>query len=83
MARIFPVEELQNEALAIATKIANLSQPVIKAAKQAVLSSFEVPLSEGAMRERILFHSMFDLHDQKRARRRFWKNDQRNLRIDS
>ena len=65
VARIFPVEKLQEEALATATKIANLSQPVIKAAKQAVLSAFEVPLNEGAMRERILFHSMFDLYDQK------------------
>lgn len=65
IARIVSVEKLQDEALALATKIASLSQPVIKAAKQAVLSAFEVPLAEGAMRERILFHSMFDLHDQK------------------
>ena len=65
IARIVPTEKLQEEALALATKIASLSQPVIKAAKQAVLSALEVPLAEGAMRERILFHSMFDLHDQK------------------
>ena len=65
IARIVSVEKLQDEALALATKIASLSQPVIKAAKKAVLSAFEVPLAEGAMRERILFHSMFDLHDQK------------------
>ena len=65
VARIVPTEKLAEEALAIATKIAGLSQPVIKAAKQAVLSAFEVPLNEGAARERILFHSMFDLYDQK------------------
>lgn len=65
VARIVPVEKLQEEALSLATKIASLSQPVVRAAKQAVLSSFEVSLDEGCMRERILFHSMFDLHDQK------------------
>ena len=65
VARVVPVEKLQEEALSLATKIAGLSQPVVKAAKQAVLSSFEVSLVEGSMRERILFHSMFDLCDQK------------------
>ena len=65
VARVVPVEKLQEEALSLATKIAGLSQPVVKAAKQAVLSSFEVSLDEGSMRERILFHSMFDLRDQK------------------
>jgi enoyl-CoA hydratase len=65
VVRVVPVEKLQDEALAIATKIASLSQPVIKAAKQAVLSSYEMPMAEGVVRERTLFHSMFNLHDQK------------------
>jgi enoyl-CoA hydratase len=65
VARVLSVEKLQDEALALATKIASLSQPVIKAAKQAVLSSYEMPMAEGAARERTLFHSMFNLHDQK------------------
>jgi enoyl-CoA hydratase len=65
VVRVVPVERLQDEALAIATKIANLSQPIIKAAKQAVLSSYEMPMAEGVARERTLFHSMFNLHDQK------------------
>ena len=65
VARVLSVEKLQDEALALATKIASLSQPVIKAAKQAILSSYEVPMAEGAARERTLFHSMFNLHDQK------------------
>jgi enoyl-CoA hydratase len=65
VARVVSVEKLQDETLAIATKIASLSRPVVKAAKRAVLSAFEVPLAEGAARERMLFHSMFNLHDQK------------------
>jgi enoyl-CoA hydratase len=64
-SRIVPSEKLQEEALALATKIASLSQPVIKAAKQAVRTAFEMPLSEGVNRERKLFHSMFALEDQK------------------
>lgn len=65
VARVVSVERLQDEALAIATKIASLSQPVIKAAKQALLSSYEMPMAQGVARERTLFHSMFNLRDQK------------------
>lgn len=65
VARIVPSEKLQEEALALATKIASLSHPVIKAAKQAVRTAFELPLSEGTYQERRLFHSMFALEDQK------------------
>jgi enoyl-CoA hydratase len=65
VARVVSVEKLQDEALALATKIASLSQPVISAAKQAILSAFELPIAEGSARERKLFHSMFNLHDQK------------------
>ncbi len=65
IARIVPTEKLQEEALTLATKIASLSQPVIKAAKQAVRIAFETPLSEGSYQERRLFHSMFALEDQK------------------
>jgi enoyl-CoA hydratase len=65
VARIVPSEKLQEEALALATKIASLSQPVIKAAKQAVRTAFEMSLSQGVNQERKLFHSMFALKDQK------------------
>jgi enoyl-CoA hydratase len=65
VARVVPAERLQDEALALATKIASLSQPVIKAAKQAVRTAFEMPLNEGVNQERKLFHSMFALEDQK------------------
>lgn len=65
VARIVPSAILQEEAFALATKIASLSQPVIKAAKQAVRTAFEMPLSQGVYQERQLFHSMFALEDQK------------------
>ena len=65
VSRIFPAAQLMAEALAIAAKIAGLSQPVVRAAKQAVLAAFELPMDEGLKLERGLIHSMFDLHDQK------------------
>ena len=65
VARIVPTDKLQEEALALATKIASLSQPVIKAAKQVVRSAFDLPLAEGAKLERKMFHAMFALEDQK------------------
>ena len=65
VSRIVPVDQLMAEALAVATKIAGLSRPVVKAAKQAVLAASELPISEGLKLERKLIHSMFDLHDQK------------------
>jgi enoyl-CoA hydratase len=65
VARVVPVERLMEEALASAAKIASLSQPVVKAAKQAVKAADELPLSAGLKLERELIHSMFDLADQK------------------
>ncbi len=65
VSRVVPLTELQNEAMAIAQKIAKLSQPVIKAAKAAVNQAFEADLNEGLGFERKSFHRMFDLADQK------------------
>ncbi len=65
VSRVVPAEKLLDEALAVATKIAGQSHPVIKAAKQAVNAAAELPLGAGLKLERELIHSMFDLHDQK------------------
>ncbi len=65
VARVVPVEKLMDEALALAEKIAALSQPVIAAAKQAVNSAFEETLSAGLVQERQAIYRLFDLADQK------------------
>jgi enoyl-CoA hydratase len=65
VSRVVPAEKLMDEALAVAAKIASLSQPVAKAAKQAVNAAAELPMSAGLKLERELIHAMFDLHDQK------------------
>jgi enoyl-CoA hydratase len=65
VSRVVPADKLMDEALAIAAKIASLSQPVAKAAKQAVNAAAELPMSAGLKLERDLIHTMFDLDDQK------------------
>ena len=65
VSRIVPVKKLQEEALAAAAKIAEKSMISVCAIKEAVNRSFEVPLAEGLLFERRLFHSMFATEDQK------------------
>lgn len=62
---VVPSEKLMDEVMAVAMKVASLSRPVAKAAKQAMRAAEELPLSSGLKLERELIHSMFDLHDQK------------------
>jgi enoyl-CoA hydratase len=64
-ARVVPAEKLLEEAIALAEKIASLSQPVIASAKRAVRAAFEMPLSEGLSFERKSIHALFALEDQK------------------
>lgn len=65
VARVVAADTLMDETMAVANKIAALSQPVISAAKEAVLAAFQQPMSEGLRHERALFHALFGLEDQK------------------
>lgn len=65
VSRIFPSEDLVEETVKVAKSIANLSRPSILLAKEAVDRSQEVPLSEGVLFERRVFHSLFGTEDQK------------------
>ena len=65
VACVVPVEKLMEEALAVAEKIAGLSQPVIASAKRAVNAAFNMPLGEGLAFERKSIHALFALEDQK------------------
>jgi enoyl-CoA hydratase len=53
------------EALAVAERIASLSQPIAMMVKEAVNRAFETTLAEGVRFERRLFHSTFATEDQK------------------
>lgn len=61
MARVYPVEKLVEEAVAMAAKIGSMSLPVSLMAKEAVNAAFEGTLAEGVRLERRMFHSSFAL----------------------
>jgi len=65
VSRVVPADKLLDEALGAATTIASFSMPVVMMAKEAVNRAYEVPLAEGMLFERRLFHSLFATHDQK------------------
>ena len=64
VSRIFPADKLLEEVLAIAAKIAAMSQPVAAMAKNAVNRAFETSLAEGLKVETDLFHNTFALEDR-------------------
>ncbi|CUK03412.1 putative enoyl-CoA hydratase echA8 [Ruegeria denitrificans] len=65
VSRVVPAKKLMEEAMGAAQKIAEKSQLSAMAAKEAVNRSYELPLGEGMLFERRVFHSMFATEDQK------------------
>ncbi|MEO1109421.1 MAG: enoyl-CoA hydratase [Pseudomonadota bacterium] len=65
VSRVVPAKKLMEEAMGAAQKIAEKSLLTAAAAKEAVNRSYELPLSEGLLFERRVFHSMFATEDQK------------------
>jgi enoyl-CoA hydratase len=65
VSRVVPVAQLLDEAIKVATRISELSRPVVMMAKEAVNRAYETTLAEGVHFERRLFHSTFALADQK------------------
>lgn len=80
VSRVVPAKKLIEEALGAAQKIAEKSMPSTLAAKEAVNRSFEVPLSEGMLFERRLFHSMFATEDQSEGMAAFLEKRQPQFR---
>ncbi|MDA0362352.1 MAG: enoyl-CoA hydratase [Proteobacteria bacterium] len=64
VSRVVPCANLISNTLAIAAKIAEKSLMSTRAIKESVNRSFEVPLSEGLLFERRMFHSLFATEDQ-------------------
>ena len=65
VSRVIPKDQLLDEAIKVATKIAKLSRPTVMMAKESVNRAYETTLTEGVRFERRLFHSTFALEDQK------------------
>ncbi len=65
VSRIVPADKLMTEAIAVATRISELSGPIAMMVKESVNRTFETTLAEGVRFERRLFHSPFATADQK------------------
>ncbi len=65
VSRVVPLDQLMEEALTVANRIAKLSRPVVMLAKESVNRAYETTLLEGVRFERRLFHSTFATEDQK------------------
>jgi len=65
VSRVVPAARLLDEALEVATRIAELSLPAVMMAKDSVNRAYETTLAEGVHFERRLFHSTFATEDQK------------------
>lgn len=65
VSRVVADEKLLEEALAAAATIASYSLPAVMMVKECINRAYEVPLAEGLLFERRLFHSLFATDDQK------------------
>lgn len=59
VSKVFPVEELVNEAVKLGEKIGTQSPLTIQLAKRAVNAAYETTLHEGLKVERSIFHATF------------------------
>ncbi|RYH09213.1 enoyl-CoA hydratase [Tropicimonas sp. IMCC6043] len=71
VSRVVPAKKLVEEALAAAAKISRKSALTVMAVKEAVNRSYEMPLREGLLFERRLFHALFATEDQKEGMQAF------------
>jgi enoyl-CoA hydratase len=65
VARVVPQSGLLDEALKVATQIAEMSLPAAMMVKESINRAFEVSLAEGVRFERRVFHAAFATEDQK------------------
>jgi enoyl-CoA hydratase len=65
VSRVVPAKKLMDEAMAAANKVTEKSMLTVMAVKEAVNRAYEVPLREGLLFERRLFHALFATEDQK------------------
>jgi enoyl-CoA hydratase len=65
VSRVVPADQLLDEALKMAGKIAAMSRPIAMMVKEEVNRAFETTLAEGIKFERGMFHACFAIDDQK------------------
>ncbi|CAH3039698.1 unnamed protein product, partial [Pocillopora meandrina] len=59
VSKVFPAEDLVDEAIKTAAKISSLSKIAVQIAKEAVNTGYEMSLAEGLHFEKRMFHSTF------------------------
>lgn len=79
VAKIYPPEELVDEAIQMGTKIASKGRMSVLMCKEAINVSQEVSLEEGLRFERRLFHSLFATADQKEGMNAFLEKREPNF----
>ena len=65
VSRLVPTERLMEEAMAVASTIAEMSRPAARMITEVIDHADEASLTEGLIFERRLFHSTFATEDQK------------------
>ena len=80
VSRVFPADDLFEETMKIAGKIAEKSAVAAMAAKEAVNRAYETTLAEGVLFERRLFHASFATEDQKEGMAAFVEKRQPQFR---
>lgn len=65
VSKVFPANQLVDEAIKTAEKIASFSQISVALCKESVNAAYETTLQEGLKVEKRLFHSTFSLEDRK------------------
>ncbi len=71
VSRIIPADKLLDEALDVATKIAEKSLPALIVAKESVNRAYETTLAEGILFERRVFHALFATNDKQEGMNAF------------
>lgn len=64
VSRVFPADQVVNEAIKLGEKIGKNSKLIVSLAKQSVNASYETPLTEGLKSEKRLFYATFATKDR-------------------
>ncbi|EYC00922.1 hypothetical protein Y032_0112g337 [Ancylostoma ceylanicum] len=65
VSKVFPAEQVVDEAVKLGEKIADQSPLIVQMVKEAVNAAYETTLKEGLRYERRLFHTTFATNDRK------------------
>lgn len=79
VSAIFPPDQVVDQAIKTAEKIASHSPIVVQLAKEAVNAAFETTLAEGNRLEKRLFHTTFGLADRKEGMTAFLEKRKPNF----